>query len=192
MLERLRIANSFDLTAPPLTWLNSGKTLCQLKRSKYQHSPSFSYQNIHNPHKPTAAPNYKQHTVRSSTGQHSQYTHGDLTTFAGHHFNSSLTVDKASCFSQPMTNLTTLFPAINACGFSKTSTFCPRSFRVPYTALVGWSFAAGALFSARYQLILLFSFRLSWLRVLRAFSSVVRQMPGYTSQRRGTVRTLPN
>jgi hypothetical protein len=28
--------------------------------------------------------------------------------------------------------------------------------------------------------------------VFRAFSSVVRQMPGYTSQRRGTVRTLPN
>ena len=29
-------------------------------------------------------------------------------------------------------------------------------------------------------------------RFFRAFSSVVRQMPGYTSQRRGTVRTLPN
>jgi hypothetical protein len=36
------------------------------------------------------------------------------------------------------------------------------------------------------------SIRLPWLRFLRAFSSVVRQMPGYTSQRRGTVRTLPN
>jgi len=34
--------------------------------------------------------------------------------------------------------------------------------------------------------------RLPWLRFFRAFSSVVRQMPGYTSQRRGTVRTLPN
>jgi hypothetical protein len=34
--------------------------------------------------------------------------------------------------------------------------------------------------------------RLPWLRVFRAFSSVVRQMLGYTSQRRGTVRTLPN
>jgi len=33
---------------------------------------------------------------------------------------------------------------------------------------------------------------LPWLRVFCAFSSVVRQMPGYTSQRRGTVRTLPN
>ena len=33
---------------------------------------------------------------------------------------------------------------------------------------------------------------LPWLRFFRAFSSVVRQMPGYTSQRRGTVRTLPN
>ena len=32
---------------------------------------------------------------------------------------------------------------------------------------------------------------LSWLRFFRAFSSVVRQMPGYNSQRRGTVRTLP-
>jgi hypothetical protein len=30
------------------------------------------------------------------------------------------------------------------------------------------------------------------LRFFRAFSSVVRQMPGSTSQRRGTVRTLPN
>ena len=35
-------------------------------------------------------------------------------------------------------------------------------------------------------------FRLPWLRFFRAFPSVVRQMPGYTSQRRGTVRTLPN
>ena len=34
--------------------------------------------------------------------------------------------------------------------------------------------------------------RLPWLRFFRAFSSVVRQMPGYNSQRRGTVRTLPN
>jgi len=33
--------------------------------------------------------------------------------------------------------------------------------------------------------------RLPWLRGFRAFSSVVRQMPGYNSQRRGTVRTLP-
>jgi len=29
-------------------------------------------------------------------------------------------------------------------------------------------------------------------RFFRAFSSVVRQMPRYTSQRRGTVHTLPN
>jgi hypothetical protein len=34
--------------------------------------------------------------------------------------------------------------------------------------------------------------RLPWLKFFRAFSSVVRQMPGCTSQRRGTVRTLPN
>ena len=32
--------------------------------------------------------------------------------------------------------------------------------------------------------------RLLWLRFFRAFSSVVRQMPGYNSQRRGTARTL--
>jgi hypothetical protein len=34
--------------------------------------------------------------------------------------------------------------------------------------------------------------RLPWLRFLRAFSSVVRQMPGYNSPSRGTARTLPN
>ena len=33
--------------------------------------------------------------------------------------------------------------------------------------------------------------RLPWLRFFRAFSSVVRQMPGYNSPRRDTVRTLP-
>ena len=33
--------------------------------------------------------------------------------------------------------------------------------------------------------------RLPWQRVFRAFSSVVRQMPGYNSQRRGTARALP-
>jgi hypothetical protein len=33
--------------------------------------------------------------------------------------------------------------------------------------------------------------RLPWLRFFRAFSSVVRQMPGYNSQRQGTTRTLP-
>jgi hypothetical protein len=32
--------------------------------------------------------------------------------------------------------------------------------------------------------------RLPWLRFFRAFSSVVRQMPGYNLQRRGTARTL--
>jgi len=34
--------------------------------------------------------------------------------------------------------------------------------------------------------------RLPWLRFFRAFSSVVRQMPTYNSQRRVTPRTLPN
>ena len=33
--------------------------------------------------------------------------------------------------------------------------------------------------------------RLPLLRFFRAFSSVVRQMPGYNPQRRGTARTLP-
>jgi hypothetical protein len=33
---------------------------------------------------------------------------------------------------------------------------------------------------------------LPWLRFFRAFSSVVRQMPGKTPQRRGTARNLPN
>jgi hypothetical protein len=33
--------------------------------------------------------------------------------------------------------------------------------------------------------------RLPWLRFFRAFFSVVRQMPGCNSQRRGTARTLP-
>ena len=31
-----------------------------------------------------------------------------------------------------------------------------------------------------------------WMRFFRAFFSVVRQMPGYNSQRRGTAHTLPN
>ena len=34
--------------------------------------------------------------------------------------------------------------------------------------------------------------RLPCLRFFRSFSSVVRQIPGYNSQRRGTARTLPN
>jgi len=33
--------------------------------------------------------------------------------------------------------------------------------------------------------------RLPWLRFSRAFSSVVRQMPGYNPERQGTARTLP-
>jgi hypothetical protein len=33
--------------------------------------------------------------------------------------------------------------------------------------------------------------RLPWLRFFRAFSSAIRQMPGYKWQRRGTARTLP-
>ena len=34
--------------------------------------------------------------------------------------------------------------------------------------------------------------RLPWLKYFHAFSSAVRQIPGYTSQRWGTARTLPN
>jgi hypothetical protein len=34
--------------------------------------------------------------------------------------------------------------------------------------------------------------QLPWMRVFRAFPSVVRQMPGYNPQRRGTARTRPN
>ena len=33
--------------------------------------------------------------------------------------------------------------------------------------------------------------QLPWLRFFRALSSVIRQMPGYNSQRRGTALTLP-
>jgi len=33
---------------------------------------------------------------------------------------------------------------------------------------------------------------LPWLTFFHAFSSVVKQMPVYNSQRRGTARTLPN
>ena len=39
---------------------------------------------------------------------------------------------------------------------------------------------------------ILFSFRLPLMRGFRDFSTVVRQMPGYNSQRWGTTRTLPN
>jgi hypothetical protein len=50
------------------------------------------------------------------------------------------------------------------------------------------------MFSSVYSVFIVptGTLRLSWLRFLRAFSSAVRQMPGYNSQRRGTARTLPN
>jgi len=54
------------------------------------------------------------------------------------------------------------------------------------------------IFVAMYVLSCIFRFivpagtlRLPRLRYIRAFSSVVRQMPGCTSHRRGTARTLP-
>jgi hypothetical protein len=49
------------------------------------------------------------------------------------------------------------------------------------------------MFCSVYSVFILPSgtLRLPWLRFFRAFSSVVRQMPGYNSQRRGTACTLP-
>jgi len=43
-----------------------------------------------------------------------------------------------------------------------------------------------------YIFLLYFYVCLPWLRFFRASSSVVRQMPGWNLQRRGTARTLPN
>ena len=44
-----------------------------------------------------------------------------------------------------------------------------------------------------YALLCIFCFHSSYPdRFFRVFSSVTRQMPGYTSQRRGKVRTFPN
>ena len=49
------------------------------------------------------------------------------------------------------------------------------------------------MFSSVYSVFIVptGTLRLPWLRFFRAFSSIVRQMPGYNSQRRGTARTLP-
>jgi hypothetical protein len=45
---------------------------------------------------------------------------------------------------------------------------------------------------ASWQCAFFESLRLPWLRFFRAFSSVVRQMPGYNLQRLGMANTLPN
>jgi hypothetical protein len=46
--------------------------------------------------------------------------------------------------------------------------------------------------SVRHQHTPCYTMRTHRIFFSRAFSSVVRQMPGYNSQRRGTARTLPN
>jgi len=50
------------------------------------------------------------------------------------------------------------------------------------------------MFSSLYSVVILpnGTLQLPRLRFVHAFSSVVRQMPGYNSQRQGTARTLPN
>jgi hypothetical protein len=60
---RHRIANSFDPTAPPLTLLNSRKTFSSRRVKNIRTHKVSSYQNIHNPHRPTAAPNHIQHIL---------------------------------------------------------------------------------------------------------------------------------
>jgi hypothetical protein len=52
-------------------------------------------------------------------------------------------------------------------------------------------FARVKLKKRRYLSLLIFQHRPTLTEVFRAFSSVVRQMPGYKSPRRGTARTLP-
>ena len=47
------------------------------------------------------------------------------------------------------------------------------------------------MFMYSYCYVCFVLYILPLLRFFRAFSSVVRQMPGYNSQRRGTARTLP-
>ena len=55
------------------------------------------------------------------------------------------------------------------------------------SALLGYC----AALIGRHFIVPIGTLRLPRLRFLRAFSSVVRHMPGYNPQRRGTVRTLP-
>jgi hypothetical protein len=58
---------------------------------------------------------------------------------------------------------------------------------------VNYIFLLLCLFCSVYSLFIVptGTLRLSWLRFFRAFPSVVRQMPGYNSQRRGSARTVP-
>jgi len=48
------------------------------------------------------------------------------------------------------------------------------------------------MFMYSYYYVCSVLYILPWLRFFRAFPSVVRQMPGYNSQSRGTASTLPN
>jgi hypothetical protein len=57
---------------------------------------------------------------------------------------------------------------------------------IPYSKSLQWIFYVFLLLGLCILIV-----RLPWLRFFRAFSSVVRQMPGYNSPRRGTARTLP-
>jgi len=71
---------------------------------------------------------------------------------------------------------------------------------LPLYAFMSWTWSNLPLLFTNHHIIDTISCILSytmtevsllWLRFAFAFSSVVRQMPAYTSQRRGTARTLP-
>jgi len=57
---------------------------------------------------------------------------------------------------------------------------------IPYSESIQWIFYVLLLLGLCILIV-----RLPWLRFFRAFSSVVRQMPGYNSPRRGMARNLP-
>jgi hypothetical protein len=64
---------------------------------------------------------------------------------------------------------------------------------MPLFNFVSYVFLLLCMFCSVYYVFIVptGTLRLPWLRFLRPFSSVVRQMSGYNSQRRGTARTLP-
>jgi len=65
---------------------------------------------------------------------------------------------------------------------------------IPSFSLFPFCLLLSLLFCSVYSVFVLptGTLRLPWLRFYPAFSSVLRQMPGYNSQRRGTGRTLPS
>ena len=71
--------------------------------------------------------------------------------------------------------------------------YCCR-FCVPLFNFVHYVLLSLCMYCSVYSVFIVptGTLRLPRLWIFRAFSSVVRQMPGYKSQRRGTVRTLPN